>query len=321
MTIREIANITGLSTATVHRALRKPENSKPEIIKQINTILEQNIVENIGLKKIYIILPHINEFYTKLIVDLITIFNKYSIQIVPFITHEDKKSEYNFISSIPFSSKIGLIWVPTDTEHAYSFLNRQKNKPVVIFFNRKLTAQTPHAGVFLDNHGAVAIAVEELVKNQHSKLLFINGDLNLQTAITREQGFLAAIQKYSGIESKIINANFHEWRSAYQSIIEHKDIITNYDAIISGNELLTYGILKGLKELQLSIPKDICFIGIDNSFSIESQDLSTIYFSTQQISDQIARIFLDHTHNLQTNSIYYITARLSLRGSEKKVLS
>lgn len=318
MTIREIANMTGLSSTTVHRAIRNPEKSKPDTVHLVNKVLKQNVVANIGLKKIYIILPHVNEFYTSLIIKLMTMFNQFSIQLVPFITNEDKQAEYEFISSIPFSTKIGLIWTPTDTEKTYPFLNRQKNKPLVIFFNRKLTSYTPNTGIFLDNHGALSVAVEELVKHQNSKLLFINDGAQLQTAITRKEGFLSATKKYTNIKTKIIHAQFHNWYGAYQCILEHREIIRDYDAIISGNEFLTYGILKGLRQLKLHIPDDIRFISIDDSFSIESCDISTVYFSIQQIADQIIYVFLDEIYNHQNNSIYCISARLILRGSEKR---
>ncbi|MGL4676580.1 MAG: LacI family DNA-binding transcriptional regulator [Brevinema sp.] len=318
MTIREIANLAGLSPTTVHRALNNPDKIKPEIRQLIDNILSKTILEDINLKKLYVILPHINEFYTKFIIDLITALNKYDIEIIPFITYEDKVKEHHFISSIPFSSKIGLIWTPTDPDRNYSFLHRTKNKPLVIFFNRRLNITTSNSSIILDNHSALNIAVEELYKNQNTKILFINGQKNLETSVSREQGFLSAIESYRIKYYSIEYSDFQNWLSSYQVMGKICNKLIQYDAVIAGNELISYGILKKLKELNLEISKDIRIISIDNSYSLESQKISTIYFSTNQIADRITQILLDNLRDPMNSSSYYITPRVKLRGSEAR---
>ena len=321
MTVREIASITGLSSTTVHTALKYPNKVSPSVLEKINKVVENIEEDPKKIREVYIILPHINSFYTTFLIDAIDLLNKENIKAIPFITNEDIEKEEEFISKINFSTRTGIIFNPVDQDVEYSFLKRKKKKPIILTMNRTLNKCKVDMTLKLANKEASEMAVRALADENNKNILLINsGNNNIITAKERSDGFNEAIKNDSNISGDIIYTNFNDWKSSYEILNQNKYKIKNYDAIISTSELITCAILKIFKNMNINIPQDIRLITFDTSPSFEALSISNISFSPSSMAKKAIELLL--TKSLENNytTEYIFLPKLKLLGSEKKNL-
>lgn len=321
MTVREIASITGLSSTTVHTALKYPDKVSSSVLEAINKVVENIEEYPKKIREVYIILPHINSFYTTFLIDAIDLLNKENIKAIPFITNEDIEKEKEFISKINFSTRTGIIFNPVDQDVEYSFLKRKKKKPIILTMNRTLNKCKVDMTLKLANKEASEMAVRALADENNKNILLINsGNNNIITAKERSDGFNEAIKNDSNISGDIIYTNFNDWKSSYEILNQNKDKIKNYDAIISTSELITCAILKIFKNMNINIPQDIRLITFDTSPSFEALSISNISFSPNSMAKKAIELLLTKSAENNYTTEYVFLPKLRLLGSEKRNL-
>lgn len=318
MTVREIAAITKLSPATIYRAMKTPNAVSKDVLIKIREVVGEIKEKPDKLRQVYIVLPYINSFYTSLIVELITIFTKEDIQTTPFITNMDTEKERDFLSQIHFSSRTALIWSPADEDASFAFLNRKKNKPMVVLLNRKLKLYKSELSVLLDGKEAIQIAVDTLIKEGNNNILLINTPKMFMSSDDISDNFLKVISKYPNANGNIIIAPQNNWDSAYNAISARKELLMQYDAVISGGEQISYGLLRIMEELGYYARKDIRLITFDYAPIFEALSLSMVYFSPSLIAKKTAEFMIEKTNNREHSVEHNFLPQLYLLGSEKK---
>lgn len=317
MTVREIASLTKLSSTTVHMALKHPNKVSNETLKKIKSIMEDVQRDPQRIREVYIVLSHINSFYTSFLIKVINLLTKENIRIIPFVTNENIDKERNFLSNINFSSRVGLIWNPVDKNAKFAFLKRKKNRPIIITLNRRLETYKTDLSIILSNKEASKMAVEALIKENNKNILFLNAPNNIITAKERSEGFLTTIRKYKNIKGDILLTDYNDWNYSYQILYSNKDKLKDYDAIISASELITYGVIKVLKNLNINIPRDIRLISFDSSATFEALSLSTVSFSPEIIAEHTSEFLMNKNICEDYKVEHNFLPKLSLLGSEK----
>lgn len=317
MTVREISAITGLSPATVYRIFKDPDNASRKSYEKVQRVVGDIKKNPEKLRQVYIVLPHINNFYTAFLVEAISLLTKQGIQAIPFITEENKKAERDFFSGISFSQRIGLIWNPTDEDSRFSFMARIKNKPIILTLNRTLSTYEADLSITLDNREALEKIVDILVKQNCKKLLFVNGPNIYNTARERMEGFTHGVEKYGHVQWDVLFGDFTDWKRTHHLLISNSHLLRSYDAVISANESISYGILKACKDLGVSIPADLRFIGIDYAPTFEALSLSMVYFSPQKIAQKAVEFLIKKSLNREFVMKQKFMAHIELLGSEE----
>ena len=183
-----------------------------------------------------------------------------------------------------------------------------------ILFNRKFDQQYGDIELSLDNYYATQSATENLIKHNNHKILFIDGNLSFSTAQDRANGFSDTIAKNNNVTGGIIITNFHHWLSTYEAI---KNInLKKYDSIFCGNEIITYGVFKVLKEKKYSIPKDIRLISFDYTPIFDALEISMVYFSPKHIATKITDIIYNHKTLYKDLKSYTFSHEYIQKGSE-----
>ncbi|MGL5721569.1 MAG: LacI family DNA-binding transcriptional regulator [Brevinema sp.] len=319
MTIKEISAITGFSTATVHRALNNPETVSETVRDKVHEVVKHISKKPNYLQQVYVVLPHINAFYTSFLVETIDSLSRYDIQVIPFICDDNAEKEADFLKNIAFSSRIGLIWNPYNRQADFPFLHRKKNKPLIVMFNHNIDAYVPELSIVRANIDASKIAVDTLLKAGMKSILFLTGPS--RTAQERTDGFIEYMDLFPEIKTQIIQADFRSWQNSYQMLREHKPIFRQFDAVLSASEMISYGVLKILGEEKLSIPKDIRFMTFDYAPTFDALNLSMVHFSPNHIAQKTVQFLLEKSNNSEFAIQYHFMPQLHLLGSESFIPS
>lgn len=119
------------------------------------------------------------------------------------------------------------------------------------------------AYVGTDSFEGIDAAVEHLVKLGHTRIAFLNGSLHSMITEHRQQAFYDSMDAHHlKVDEKLIANGYYVEESA-------KDFVPSFlengaTAIVCGNDLLAYGVMKECEKCGYHVPKDISVIGFDD---------------------------------------------------------
>lgn len=294
VTIKDIANIAGVSYSTVSKALNNSPLVKEDTKRRIVKISEemgykpnfaaQSLVSN-KTKIIGLIWPTIER------VVLSTLVTK--------ISNEMNKTPYSMILSVD------------PTQAALDTFRRFQVDGIILFEEnidmpiQPTTTSLLSYGVTRDgelnypvidpNHElAMYMAVEYLTNLGHTKIAYI-GDLSSDDPmqIEKYKGFQKAIHKYNldSKKSNLIDTKGLDWYDGYTAIGKLFDLTNRPTAIVGGSYDISGGIARGILERKLHIPNDISIISYDNIPQMANMEIpmTSIGVPVDQLAKEIVQ--------------------------------
>lgn len=328
MKIRELSKISGVSPATISRMLKDPNSVKESTRKKINDILKNKGLDKDFdmkcIKRIMLIIPDLsNTFYLDLFNGIVSIVQKNNIPFEIYLTSESIEEEEKIFSRIKGDKSLGIIWVPASAKR--DKLPYNKNSNIISLVDRDLEFEDIYIKNLSDNFNASKKSADLLIEGGAKNPIIITGSLNLSNAQERKKGFLESIKNHNldnGI-NRVYYGDFNNSESGYDIIKKLVKEKIAFDSILAANQILAIGILKALKELQLSIPNDVSIITFDKLANLcsfyENNNISEVVFPAFDIGLNAAKILLEQkTFNTQKQICNY-SAEFHLKGSEKKL--
>jgi len=133
--------------------------------------------------------------------------------------------------------------------------------------------------VAVDNRSAVFGAVKHLIKNGHSQIATVAGDVSTQAGLKRLDGYREALQEHN-IHVSRSYVTFGEFlrtpaRAAARKLLKLRNRPT---AIFVASDVMALEVIDVAKTLGIRVPEDLSIIGFDNNpFSITgSVKLTTV---------------------------------------------
>jgi len=284
VTIKDIAKKTGVSYATVSRALNgRPgvnEGTRELVLEEAKKMGYQPnaIARGLVLKYTHtlaLVIPDItNPFFPEIargVEDEAALLG-YSVFLCN--TNWDVEKEKLYLKTLQEKRVDGIILHPAfhvDEDH-YSYFN----VPVVLL-NRIPTVGS-YSSIEVDSVRGGFLATKHLIEAGYKKLAFIGGNESSFSNAERKEGFRLALNKYKieADESLIVNGAFRS-KSGYdimQQMIRSGNIP---DAVFAGNDVIALGVLQCAQEQGLRVPEDIGIIGFDD---IPYADLPQVQLTT-----------------------------------------
>lgn len=119
--------------------------------------------------------------------------------------------------------------------------------------------------VRVDSEAGAALAVTHLFEAGRRKIAFINGDAGTVPAMSRSLGFERGLHAH-GLETdpaRIVASAF-TLAGGYAAVDELLMRSPDVDAIFCANDVIAIGALKRLRELEITVPRRIAVVGMDN---------------------------------------------------------
>lgn len=310
MTSQEIADLCGVSRATVSRVINNDPNVKEETRKKVLSIIEKNNYVPIesarrlaGIESniIGLFILDINISQSTSRVSKSTYFSQldnliidkannmgYNVLVSIITSEEQLKEAKNLFISRTISSGIFV-----GSFNNNSLLNGfiELEYPIIIIdYNHGINNSIPKNLLLinLDNMIGGYKATKHLIENGHKKIGHITGDMRKLSGQARLTGYKRALLNANLIynEKYIRYGNFQEEQGyrLTKDLLE-KEKIT---AIFAANDGMALGSIKAINEMGLKVPNDISVIGFDNIdiASYMTPELTTVDSSLEKIAKQ-----------------------------------
>lgn len=308
VTIKDIAQITGVSYSTVSKALNDSplvkEATKKKIIEVANKMgykpnfAAQRLVSK-QTKVIGLIWPTIER------VVLSTLVSK--------ISDEIRKTTYSMILSIePIEASIdtfkkfqvdGMILFE---EHADITVDAG---PISLLSYGVSNQNTPQHPIVDANHGqAMHEAVKYLHQLGHTKIAYI-GDLSPTDPmqVAKYTGFKHAMSEHglSVDRHNVMNTTGLDWYDGYTATTQLLKTPFRPTAIIGGSYEISGGIIRSVKEMNINIPNDMSIMSYDNIPQMAQLEvpLTCIGVPVDQLAKEIVKRTIHMIEQKETQSI------------------
>ena len=326
-TMKDVAQLAGVSTATVSRALMNPEKVSVSTRKRVETAvleagyspntLARNLRRNES-KTIITIVPDIcDPYFAEIIrgIEDAAVENDYLVLLDD--SGQQKKRESSFVNLVFTKQADGMLLLGTD--HPFDVSKpEQKNLPPMVMaceFAPELELPTVH----IDNLTSAFEAVNYLAQLGHKRIAQISGPTTATLCKFRQQGYQQALRR-AGVSmnpaySTVGDFTFEAGAQAVRQLLALPEQPT---AIFCHNDAMAIGAIQEAKKLGLRVPQDLSIVGFDDIQFAQYCDppLTTISQPRYEIGRQAMLMMLDllKGNDVQAGS-RLLEAKLVVRGS------
>lgn len=279
---KKIAEIAGVSPATVSRAFTQSANVSPRTLAKIQDAMVSLGVQPVAClpstvrkKSRYVLViagDIANHFFSRIIKGICD--RLISIGILPVVCNSNYNSqaEEEQIALAEANNYLGIIMI-TAMEQPTLTAALQKIKLPVVFVNRYIHSVEADV-VCIDNYMGGYIAASHLLENGHSKIAHVASYKGSTPQEDRVQGFAAALRE--------LKRGKYQYKIYYgESSIERGRQFANelvsqgmpYTALFVADCHIAVGIVNSLYDLGYRIPNDLSVLCFDDSPYIDESGL------------------------------------------------
>ena len=272
-TIKDVASYCGLSVATVSRVLNNIPSVKPSsrervlsAMRALNYVpnrlaasLKSNLSHTIGLISIDIS----NPAQMTIAREIESYVSQYGYMLFIVNSEDDEQKERAAIQTLNEYMVDGIMLTATGKNNDLLASIQNNGRPVIILDRR------PHGNtlnfVGADKCTGCYEATSLLAKKGYRHIALVNGPHDIATSYDRFNGFVRALYDahLPVINESIFHGSFSpEYaQMCFRTLWEREQ---RPDAIISGGEMITVGILEAARSMHVRIPEDVGFLSFGN---------------------------------------------------------
>ncbi len=277
MNLKKIAELAGVSTATVSRVINGSGPVSQHTAERVLRIVEQHgyvpdtIAKSLRVgqtRTIGFVVPDIsNPFFPEVLNGAQAVCAEHGYNIILGNTNEAVETEAKVVRSLRLQRADGLLMILVDESGSTlrSGLGGRAPSHLPIVFIDRYIPGFEYDSVVIDNEGGMAQATKYLLELGHTKIAIVHGPLTTTPGERRLHGYLKAMRA-AGVPvcSEYVAEGDFRARSGYElagAIMELADPPT---AIIGGNNLMTIGAFQRLADMRVSIPDGVSLVGFDD---------------------------------------------------------
>ena len=307
ITIKEIADLAGVSTATVSRVLNGSGGYSADTGQRVLEVLEKNNYQTNFVAKslrtnqsktIGIIVPDItNEYFASIALAIENFYSPKGYSIYIYNTSEDPEKERLLIRDLEARRVDGLIYISGTANIPDEAIERRL--PIVCI-NRRETMGEDVIVVESDNFLGGFIATEELIRQGCRNIVLIRDQRDVLPMNERHRGYNAALKKHGlAVKESLVQQIPFDVHHAIGCVEDLIDGQVEFDAIFACTDMLAIGALKALRENGKKVPEDVKVIGFDNiTFGqLSYPALTTINQDKMQLAETACELLLDIIEN------------------------
>lgn len=274
-TIRDIAQMAGVSRATVSLAL----NNSPKINSRTKELVLK-IIREVGYHpsktarnlvkrttgSILVVLPRIEHvfsdvYFSECLSGIIEVTTQRQYHLMVDLATPEFKSEHRALTLFREGTIDGVLCAGNLTSDLYLVELAQAGCPVVLV-NSSLPGVP---GVLANNVEAARQATEHLFMLGHRRIGHIRAPQSVTTALDRTTGYLQALDQL-GLrrDDELIAEGYFDESSGYAATRWLMSRSQPPTAIFTTNDVMAVGALKALTEMGMRVPDDVALFGGDD---------------------------------------------------------
>lgn len=310
--IREIAKLSGVSTATVSRYVNKTGTVSASKANMIQSVIDKHgYVPNEHAKAIFsgsskdigLIVQNVtNPFFSELVDGIMKVSSKAGLTIIVCNAMGDEKRELQYYQSMQQKRVSGLIVVNTTNPQIY-----QNNKIPLTAIDRQI-----YNANFINSQNNLGISqfLNETNARKFTRPIFVEAADYNQSSDERKEG----AETYFALSNiKIEKVKVDDQNNQVSSDLIEK--FKAHDLIICWNDLVAHKVIAALAKSKINVPSEISVIGYDN---IKINDFFSYQLSTvdQKISEIASLTVNTLLETIKTNAVKEVTIKPTLVRGE-----
>lgn len=309
VTIKEVAELAGVSFKTVSRVVNEEDGVKTELRERVQQAIKKlNYQPNITARRLrgksatigFIYNnPNSNYVITMLHGILATCRkNRYELVVHPCDGNSSIDETYDEIVALTQRSSVaGLVLTPPISESP-EIISRLE--AAGIKFTRIVSSSEPPEDVertiYIDDRRAAYQITEHLIRQNHTSISFFNGDPEHHSSEERLDGYKAAMRDNGiPIDGHLIVPGEYTFQSGMQRGKELLDSDNRPTAIFACNDEIAAGTLFAARMQGINVPEQLSIVGFEDSpFSRQSwPSLTTAKQPNDEIAGHATQLLID----------------------------
>ena len=325
-TIKEVAKMANVSTATVSHVLSGKRYVSPDLAKRVKDAvselnyrpsaiaqsLKTNTTHTIGV----IVSDIQNPYFAGVVTGIDTYCFKNGYGVILGESYESPKREAYNINLMMEKRVDGLIIAPVGENQKELDLLNKTNMPFLLV-NRTFGGGN-NLSVIVDNEGGSYQATKYLIGIGHRSVGIVCGPKDYSTTRERYAGYCRALKEGGlPIENDLIRFSRMEINSAYHETLSLLD--KHPTAIFATNNIITIGSLLALKKRKIGIPQDLSFVAFEFEESpiphLVSPNLTHVSQPSNKVGLEAAKMLLAHLAGKPHKSHLVLRTKIIKGGS------
>ncbi len=326
-TVKDIARLAGVSTATVSRALAAPEKVAEQTRIRVEAAaakvgyfpnaMARSLRMNETKTVIVVVSNLASSFFADIINGMEEFAHRRGYKVLIGDSNDDLQRAQNYFDLVDSKIVDGVLLLTSDIPVEMLVDERgQQRFPVVMAseFLTDINLPTVH----IDNVYSARKAVEYLIVMGHYKIACLTGPLTNPISEARVMGLRTAFAewKIDVNEDWILEGDF----SFYAGYNLGRQLLNTEDwptAIFCHSDEMAIGVLKIAKELNIAVPKQLSVVGFDNITYSEycEPKLTTVHQPRDLIGETAMKLLLDILADKKPNPEMTLPTQLIVRDS------
>lgn len=305
-TIQDIAKELNLTSATISRAL----HNNPRISEQTRRLVleaakrldysRNKIASSLRSGKshtIGVIIPSAQmNFFGSVVHGIQSLANTNGYSILLYQSEETTELEIKAIEAFLGARVDGiLVSIAKGTTDFSHFEELKRRKVPLVFFDRTNEVLDVPSVIINDYKGAY-YATEHLIKQGYKNVAHVSGQQHLKVFHDRLEGYKDALKKYGlEVNEEYIYPGNISIECGKKAVDYYFDLPKPPDAVFAVEDYTALGVIKRLKEKNITIPDDFGVVGFANESFGEyiTPALSTVDQQTVQMGKEAFRVLID----------------------------
>lgn len=266
-TIKDVAKLANVSTATVSRVLNSNGYVNHSTKVRVNEAIEKlnyrpnDVARSLfrgRSKMIALFVPDImNPFFPELARAVEDMTNQHGYTFVLCNTDDNIEKEMTYLNALQQKSVDGIIVVSSSITNDY--LNTIDTPMIAL--DRKLSDSLP--SVTVNNRDGAREAVRHLKETGCKRIAHLCGPDYVSNTTQRMQGYLDEVKETDWFLSSYIVSGDYNFDKAMEATISLLKAHPEIDGIFVANDVMGVGALKAAAALDIRVPDELSIIGYD----------------------------------------------------------
>ncbi len=302
-TIKDVAQLAGVSKATVSRVITGKTKVTPEVHLRVTEAMKRlqfkpnQTAQNLANRRSNAVGVLVGDFaspyYGQMLRGIEQTLQASGMHMIVTDARDEREQGKKSIEFLIGLNCDGLIICQHNmSEDHLKFWVHQGCSVAII--NRNVP-ELPESSVYLDNELGGFIATDYLIQNGHRRIAHMSGFLSNQEGYDRWKGYRRALN-HRGIdyeEGLVVSGDFSE-EGGYAQMKQLLEFGPGFSAIFIANDRMAAGAMAAIYDAKLRIPEDISVVGFDDDFfaSYSQPPLTTIHQPLFEMGQCGARVIL-----------------------------
>jgi LacI family transcriptional regulator len=332
LTIEHIASLAQVSRSTVSRVLNNQPNVSPAVRERVlQVIREQNYapqaaarsLANARTDSIGVLIPRSaavslsDPFIARMIQSLFEASAQQGyFAVLAMLTADMEPGFYDRI--LRGRHFDGLIMFSSDIDDPILPLLIKDGGPLVLIGRHPYFLNV--ASVDVENREGAHEAVTHLVDLGHRRIALINGQLQMEAAQARRDGYKQALLESGiAIDTELMVEGFYSESAAYQATLKLLELSEPPTAVFAASDTMAVGALHAIRDRGLRVSHDVALVGYDDLplAASATPPLTSVRQPIAEMGAQAVKLLIDQIRDQGPADSVRLPARLVIRESSK----